>query len=253
MDNQTDFAQANQQQQGQMAQQVDFQRQQQGQQQGHGRGALVALAVVGILVGIGGAGFGVYGMTQNKTAAPANLKVKIEKSDGSIVELETDKIKKAEDGSTITITDSATTTKYIYLDGHNLGIKVPEQQKLQSLSYEYLRSVTNDAGPAYSILSVNGVSENIYEAQSAPIFLNSGHQVNPLGAIEICLKSFDYTGDEVNYCKGEPVFSNDEINIYYASPQAPTTMGGTEQKWEIATIKTISEWLSDKDNYITLE
>lgn len=251
MDNQTDFVQANQQ-PAQAAQQAqDFQQQQ--PQKAKGRGGLVALAVIGLLIGVGGAGFGVYGMTQNKTAAPADLKVKIEKSDGSIVELETDKIKKAEDGSTITITDSATTTKYIYLDGYNLGIKVPEQQKLQSLSYEYLRSISNDAGPAYSILSVNGVSENIYEAQSAPIFLNSGHQVNPLGAIEICLKSLDYTGDEVNYCKGEPVFSNDEINIYYASPQAPITMGGTEQKWEIATIKTISEWLSDKDNYITLE
>lgn len=137
MENQTDFAQG--QQQGQMGrEQQAFQQQaqqgQQGQQQGHGRGALVALAVIGLLVGIGGAGFGVYTMTQKDETKPANLSVKIEKADGSVVELETDKIKKADDGSTITIVDSANTSKagpyisdgYFYVPEWGWKYKLPE-------------------------------------------------------------------------------------------------------------------------------
>ena len=143
MENQTDFAQG--QQQGQMGrEQQAFQQQaqqgQQGQQQGRGRGALVALAVIGLLVGIGGAGFGVYGMMQ-KADKPANLAVKIEKADGSIVELETDKIKKADDGSTITIVDSAKDSKtgpyisdgYFYVPEWGWKYKLPED--LTSFGY----------------------------------------------------------------------------------------------------------------------
>ena len=55
MENQTDFAQGQQQGQNGREQQVfeqQAQQGQQGQQQGRGRGALVALAVCGLLVGI---------------------------------------------------------------------------------------------------------------------------------------------------------------------------------------------------------
>ena len=255
MENQTDFAQQGQQ-QGQIGrEQQAFQQQaqqgQQGQQQGRGRGALVALAVIGLLVGIGGAGFGVYTMTQ-KNDKPADLKVKIEKSDGSVVELETDKIKKADDGSTITISDSVTTTeKYIYLDGYNLGLKIPNDTKLDIIQYEYRRF---NSGPNYSALAINGATKNTIGAQALPGFVSVGGvdtDINPLAFVVICSNSADY--GEWSDCNGDDyVYSNDSIKIYYVGPQQVSSADNETAKWEVETVNAIKEWVTNKDNYIAL-
>lgn len=256
MENRTDFTQ-DQQQQGQMGrEQQAFEQQaqqgQQGQQQGRGRGALVALAVCGLLVGIGGAGFGVYGMTQNKGAAPADLKVKVEKSDGSIVELETDKIKKAEDGSTITITDSAAeTSKYIMLGDYGLGLKIPSDSKLHYIQYEY-RQFTG--APNYSSLGIGGVTKK-EGAQALPEFVAQGNEqdLKALSYIEICRNGVDYSVDGANWiCAGDPVYTNGEISIYYVGPQAVMSQDPETAKWEVETVNAIREWVSNKDNYIKL-
>ena len=253
MENQTDFAQG--QQQGQMGrEQQAFQQQaqqgQQDQQQGRGRGALVALAVIGLLVGIGGAGFGVYGMMQ-KADKPANLAVKIEKADGSTVELETDKIKKSEDGATITISDSMNTPeKYIYLDGYDLGLKIPSDSKLKAIQYEYRRF---NAGP-YSTLAINGVTENKIGAQAVPGFVAVGGvdtDIKPLAFVVICDKNAKF--DEWSDCNGDDyVYSNDAIKIYYVGPQQVGSTDSEEAKWEVETVNAIKEWVSNKDNYIKL-
>ena len=255
MENQTDFAQQDQQ-QGQIGrEQQAFQQQaqqgQQGQQQGRGRGALVALAIIGLLVGIGGAGFGVYTMTQ-KNDKPADLKVKIEKSDGSVVELETDKIKKADDGSTITISDSATgTEKYIMLGNYGIGLKIPSDSKLEYIQYEYRQF---SGGPSHSYLGIGGVTKK-EGAQALPEFVaqGDGEGVAPLAYIDICRNDVDYAVDGVEWvCTGNPVYSNDTISIYYVSPQAVMSQDPEEAKWEIETVNAIREWVSNKDNYVNL-
>ncbi len=253
MENQTDFTQG--QQQGQMGrEQQAFQQQaQQGQQQqqGRGRGALVALAVIGLLVGIGGAGFGVYAMTQ-KDAKPANLAVKIEKSDGSIVELETDQIKKSDDGATITISDSiGTSEKYIYLDGYDLGLKIPSDTKMDYVQYEYRQFA---GGPNYSYLSIGGATKK-EGAQAVPSFVAQGDDTDnkPLAFIEICRNGVDYSEDGANWvCAGDPVYSNDTISIYYVSPQSVSSVDKDTADWEVETANAIKEWVSNKDNYIAL-
>lgn len=250
MENQTDFVQG--QQQGQMGrEQQSFQ--QQGQQQGRGRGALVALAVVGLLVGVGGAGFGVYGMTQNKTATqPADLKVNIEKADGSIVELDTDQIKKTDDGTAITIPDSTNTAeKYILLGDYNLGLKIPSDSKLQYIQYEYRQF---NGGPNYSSLGIGGVTKK-EGAQALPEFVAQGESlgVNALGYIDICSNNTKYDEDTANLaCGGDPVYKNDSISIYYVSPQAVLSRDSDTAQWELETVKAIKDWVSNKDNYIAL-
>lgn len=250
MENQTDFAQG--QQQGQMGRgQQAFQ--QQAQQQGRGRGALVALAVVGLLVGIGGAGFGVYGMTQNKTTTqPADLKVKVEKADGSIVELDTDQIKKADDGTAITIPDSTNTPeKYILLGDYNLGLKIPSDSKLQYIQYEYRQF---NGGPNYSSLGIGGVTKK-EGAQALPEFVAQGESsdIYALGYIDICSNNTKYDEDTANLaCGGDPVYKNDSISIYYVGPQAVLSRDSDTAQWELETVKAIKDWVSNKDNYIKL-
>ena len=252
MDNKTDFVQD--QQQGQAGrEQQSFQ--QQGQQQGRGRGALVALAVVGLLVGVGGAGFGVYSMTQNKTATqPADLKVKIEKADGSIVELNTDQIKKTDDGTAITITDSSTAgEKYILLGNYGLGLKVPtDDSNIHYFQYEYRQF--NGGGPNYSSLGIGGVTKK-EGAQALPEFVAQGEYlgVNALGYINICSNDIEYDEDTANLaCGGDPVYKNDSVSIHYVGPQAVISRDSDTAQWELETVKAIKDWVSNKDNYIAL-
>ena len=255
MENQTDFAQGQQQGQNGREQQVfeqQAQQGQQGQQQGRGRGALVALAVCCLLVGIGGAGFGVFTMMQKPADRAADLKVKIEKSDGSVVELETDKIKKADDGSTITISDSVTSAeKYIMLGDYGLGLKVPNDSKLQYLQYEYRQFA---GGPNYSYLGINGVTKK-EGAQALPGFVAQGddQDLKALAYLEICRNDIDYAVDGVNWiCAGDPVYSNDTFSIYYVGPQAVSSQDKDTANWELETVNAIKDWVSNKDNYIAL-
>ena len=74
--------------------------------QKRGNGALAVVAIIGMLVGVGGACFGVYGMLSNPKTSTDDLKIKIEKTDGTVIDLDADKIKEvSDDGTIITITD----------------------------------------------------------------------------------------------------------------------------------------------------
>lgn len=79
---------------------------------GNNGGLKVLTAIMSILA-IGGVGFGVYGMTKNTTnnKAQSDFKVEVVDEDGQKSTIESEKITVADDGKTITISDTATPVK----------------------------------------------------------------------------------------------------------------------------------------------
>ena len=73
-------------------------------------GLIVCMVACAVLA-VGGIGFGIYGImdSNNKSSEISDLKVQIKGDDGTITTIETPEIKTTtEDGTTVTITDSAT-------------------------------------------------------------------------------------------------------------------------------------------------
>ena len=93
------------------------------QKNGNGLKIVTAIACI---VAVCSIGFGVYGMIQSsqKDSQISDLKVQIKSEDGTITELETDKIKISDDTNTITITDdNAVAVDNLYLAGNNVYTK----------------------------------------------------------------------------------------------------------------------------------
>lgn len=72
-----------------------------------GKGMMVGMICCALLA-VGGIGFGIYEMSQVKTAKQqiSDMKIEVKNNDGSTTILETDKIEVKEDTKTVTITDS---------------------------------------------------------------------------------------------------------------------------------------------------
>ena len=83
-----------------------------------GNGLKIATTIA-CVVAVCGIGFGVYGMIQSsqKDSQISDLKVQIENKDGTIAELETDKIEINNDTNTITITDDVIVVDNLHLIG----------------------------------------------------------------------------------------------------------------------------------------
>ena len=75
--------------------------------------------MIACVVAVCGIGFGVYSMVQSsqKDNQISDLKVQVENKDGTITELETDKIKMNNDTNTITITDDVIVADNLHLVG----------------------------------------------------------------------------------------------------------------------------------------
>ena len=80
------------------------------------------LILVSILA-LAGIGFGIYEMSQVKTAKQqiADLKIEVKKDDGSTTTIETDKIEVKEDAKTITISDSKAITGFGFKADNLIG------------------------------------------------------------------------------------------------------------------------------------
>ena len=87
------------------------------QKSGNGLKIATAIACIAAVCGIG---FGVYGMVQStqKDSQISDLKVQVESKDGTIAELETDKMVINNDTNTITITDDAIVADNLHLVGN---------------------------------------------------------------------------------------------------------------------------------------
>ena len=83
-----------------------------------GNGLKIATTIA-CVIAVCGIGFGIYGMMQSfqKDNQISDLKVQVESKDGTIAELETDKIEINNDTNTITITDDAIVADNLHLIG----------------------------------------------------------------------------------------------------------------------------------------
>ena len=230
-------------------------------------GALVAISIICLLIGIGGVGFGVYQMTQKPKTATSdnqNLKIQIEKDDGTKVEIDTDKI--TNDGNAITISNSAANLNgdYLYLGKHlkgasadgdaeyvKIAIKLPEEGALEYLSFNYRDHIIGGQVPV-SILKVNAVTPNTYDAQALPEFV--GDDTAELGTIQI-YSADDFAKITVTTGVGDVVKQTDDYVIAYQHPMAASygmDSDETLKNWADETVRTIKAWLSDESNYIEL-
>lgn len=227
-------------------------------------GALVAISIICLLIGIGGVGFGAYQMIQKPKTATSNnqdLKIQIEKDDGTVVEIDTDKI--TNDGSSITISNSAANLNgdYIYLGKHlkgvsddgnaeyvKIAIKLPEEDTLEYLSFNYQDREIGGQVPM-STLKVNAVTPNTYGAQALPGFV--GSDTAELGLIQI-YSADDFAKITVTTGVGDVVKQTDDYVIAYQHPMAAPFTDDSEKEWATETINTIKAWLSDESNYIEL-
>ncbi len=147
------------------------------------------------------------------------------------------------------VADTSTNTRYIYLDGHNLALKVPEN--IESLSYEYHRfNISELFNGNYSALYVNASTKNTRGAQSAPAFLGQNESgLMALGTIDIAVSEYPDQGSAP-----ELVMKTDAGEyIYYYHPQQQYTQEGDDAKWESESIDAIEAWLTNKDNYVVLK
>ena len=149
-------------------------------------------------------------------------------------------------------------TRYIYLDGYDYALKVPDT--LTYLSFNYDQFNTGDASSStfdgnYSTLTVSAAVTGV-DHQSAPEFIEDGVEDGfvILGSITIGRVNPAFKD---NNLLGEPVLtgigSDGGRNVYYSHPQQLHSKSKWSADWETKTITEIEKWLSNKDNYIKLK
>ena len=149
-------------------------------------------------------------------------------------------------------------TRYIYLDGYDYALKVPDT--LTYLSFNYDQFNMGDASSStfdgnYSTLTVSAAVTGV-DHQSAPEFIEDGVEDGfvILGSITIGRVNPAFKDDNL---LGEPVLtgigSDGGRNVYYDHPQQLHSTSKWSADWETKTITEIEKWLTSKDNYIKLK
>lgn len=215
------------------------------------KGLKIAVIILSIIA-VAGCGAAVYlfvnkdSKTQNSTVA------KDEKSEEKTecVNIVSPETSKAE--------DSKTNTRYIYLDGYDYALKVPDN--LIYLSYEYRQFNMGDSNSStfdgnYSVLTINAAVNGV-DHQSAPEFIEDGMEDEyvTLGEITIGRVNPKYKDDNL---LGQPILTglgaDGGRNVYYDHPQSVFS----KEKWsadrEQKSATEIQKWLTNKNNYIKLK
>ena len=148
--------------------------------------------------------------------------------------------------------ETPTDGRYIYLDGYDYAIKIPDG--FYGFSYIYQQSRTNSGWIGdFSSLAINTATKKS-GASSTPSFLGESADGNfqSMGYIEI-------TQSEPQFQQSAPdlAFKLDSKHYvyYYHWQSLITNEGGSEeeQQWELETREAVTKWLTNKDNYIKLK
>ena len=118
----------------------------------YGMAALAVLALAGI-------GFGIYGMTQVKSAKQqiSDMKIEIKNTDGTTTTLETDKIEVKEADKTVVIADTANVKSGPYIDDNYFvvpewNVKFPLSDQLTGYGFSVSQNSIYSNGPdAYKV------------------------------------------------------------------------------------------------------
>ena len=139
--------------------------------------------------------------------------------------------------------ESEVDSRYIYLDGFNMAIKVPDT--LENVSYKYTRYDTNGVAALY----VNASIKNNSSSNTVPNYVKETEdfKVGSLGAISI-----EDTENKTVASAPDFVFQTKSGKyVYYWHPQDYNYfVEEGESAAAESAMKTIQEWLTDKDNYI---
>ena len=134
-------------------------------------------------------------------------------------------------------------SRYIYLDGFNMAIKVPDT--LENVSYKYTRYDTNGVAALY----VNASIKNNSSSSTVPNYVKETEdfKVGSLGAISI-----EDTENKTVASAPDFVFKTKSGKyVYYWHPQDYNYfVEEGESAAAESAMKAIQEWLTDKDNYI---
>lgn len=219
--------------------------------QNSGKGLKIAVIILSIIA-VAGCGAAVY-LFVNKDSKTENSTVaKDEKSEKNteclnIVSPETGKVE-----------DSKTNTRYIYLDGYDYALKVPDN--LIYLSYEYHQFNMGDSNSStfdgnYSYLTINAAVNGV-DHQSAPEFIEDGMEDEyvTLGAITIGRVNPKFKDDNL---LGQPILTglgaDGGRNVYYDHPQSSYSKEKWSSDWEQKSVAEIEKWLTNKNNYIKIK
>ncbi|MBR3232959.1 hypothetical protein IKF74_01605 [Candidatus Saccharibacteria bacterium] len=207
-----------------------------------GKGLKAGMAICAILA-LGGIGFGIYEMSQVKTAKQqiADLKIEVKKDDGSTTTIETDKIEVKEADKTVVITDSANaenTKEYIYIGEWGIKIKIPENLTFYRYTYT-----------PYSGTKVIGTDGS--EIQTSTLCISAatkGHEPETPSFVNSCMYALNKNIGQAD--EGSGAFWQYTVpsgEFYYVGPQA--MLGDEAQKdWEVESVNAIKNWLSDEAN-----
>ena len=203
--------------------------------------SIIGLVILTIIA-LAGVAFGVWGM-MGKDQAEKDLAIKIKEANGTVTEIETDKIVSTDEDGTVTeITDTNATTSavnpedYIYVGEWGMKIKIPEN--LKAISYRYTYGA-NSTSVAFWGAYCSGQC-NYY-----PDFVDPHKNSDGLGIIIRYPK-----GAEVPLAS-QPVlvFSDDEYDYRYAHVQAVYSTDESEKDHEVETVDLITEMLRNPENY----
>ena len=155
----------------------------------------------------------------------------------------------AKDPNNAEIADKAAGSRYIYLDGYDYALKIPDT--LTNVSFRYDRfNFSNSFDANYSNLYTNASTKK-EGAQATPAFVGndlSGNFQN-LGGISIA--NSEWKGD-LGSAPDLAFKLDNKYYVYYYHPQHAISQDPIEQKWEMETIDAIEAWLEDEKNYIKL-
>lgn len=145
-------------------------------------------------------------------------------------------------------TTVATAGKYIYLDGYDYAIKIPDT--LIGVNYLYDRFVVDDSFNAnYSILQVNAM-DNTDSHQSVAGFSSAERTgFSTLGTIFI-------THSEPLQKGSAPELAfklEDDLYVYYSHPQAAYSKDKAAIEWEMKSVENIKKMLTSKDNWVKIK
>jgi len=201
-------------------------------------------SVIGLIVltiiALAGVAFGVWGM-MGKDQAEKDLAIKIKEANGTVTEIETDKIVSTDENGTVTeITDTNTTTSavgpedYIYVGEWGLKIKIPEG--LNKVSYVF-RHAEDSRMDTDSSLEVTGV---LVDAYMLPDFAKLG-ECSGQGVIM-------RTGSDKEISNNAKlVYSDSEYKYWFSGSQSYCKQEAAEQEEEVR--QKISNMLSNSENY----
>ena len=137
-----------------------------------------------------------------------------------------------------------TAGRYIYLDGYNTAIKVPDT--LKYMSYYYTQFGAKDDGN--SCLAINAVTSR---AQSVPnvVYYDKDFNVPTLGLL--CIEDKENT---TQASAPDFIFKNDAGKyFYYYAPQNFDNGLKTDSAILDESIHLIESWLKDKNNYVEIK